>query len=535
MNAIIMAAGTSSRFAPLSYEKPKGLLKVKGEVLIERQIRQLKEAGITDIFVVVGYKAEQFYYLAEKFGVTIIKNEDYLQYNNTSSIFLVLDKLEDTYICSSDNYFLHNVFLEKTLYSYYSALFSEGHTTEYCLTTDVEGNIVDVKIGGENSWYMIGHVFFNKEFSDRFREVMNVEYQNERTKQEYWEDVYIRNLHQLPKMKIHPYQSGTIEEFDTLDELRLFDEVYVNKTGCKIFKNICGVLHCEEKDICEIVPLKKGMTNSSFCFTCKKDGRKYVYRHPGDGTTAFINRDSEYFSMQVAKELDLDRTFVFMHPTEGWKISYFIENADILDYHNPTELKCALRLLAKLHKANVQSQYPYRLWDQANDFIEKLKVLGKDKTNDFYDLRKRMQVLHEYTLQDNWPECLNHCDALAANFLIDRNSSDNQMFLIDWEYSGLGDTAQDLGSFIACSDMSRDEAISAIEMYLGHEPSKEELRHYLAFVAIAAYCWYLWAIYQEANGVDTGGYMQMWYNYTYQYSDIAMEYYKIKEIKYAEN
>ena len=37
-NAIIMAAGTSSRFVPLSVERPKGLLEVKGEVLIERQI-----------------------------------------------------------------------------------------------------------------------------------------------------------------------------------------------------------------------------------------------------------------------------------------------------------------------------------------------------------------------------------------------------------------------------------------------------------------------------------------------------------------
>ncbi|MFR0795988.1 MAG: hypothetical protein ACLSHG_06355 [Oscillospiraceae bacterium] len=31
-NAVIMAAGMSSRFAPLSDEKPKALLKVKGEV-----------------------------------------------------------------------------------------------------------------------------------------------------------------------------------------------------------------------------------------------------------------------------------------------------------------------------------------------------------------------------------------------------------------------------------------------------------------------------------------------------------------------
>ena len=50
-NAIIMAAGTSSRFAPLSYEKPKALIEVRGEVLIERQIRQLREAGIEEVVV----------------------------------------------------------------------------------------------------------------------------------------------------------------------------------------------------------------------------------------------------------------------------------------------------------------------------------------------------------------------------------------------------------------------------------------------------------------------------------------------------
>ena len=53
-NAVILAAGLSSRFVPLSYEIPKGLLAVKGEVLIERQIRQLHEKGINEIAIVVG-------------------------------------------------------------------------------------------------------------------------------------------------------------------------------------------------------------------------------------------------------------------------------------------------------------------------------------------------------------------------------------------------------------------------------------------------------------------------------------------------
>lgn len=218
-----MAAGMATRFAPLSYETPKGLLNVKGEILIERQIRQLKEAGISDIIVVVGYLAEKFVYLKEKYGVRIVMNEDYSRYNNTSSVIRVIDDLADTYLCSSDNYFPKNVFADSPEDSYYSALYAEGETGEYCLTTDSDDNIIKVDVGGKEAWYMIGHVFFNKAFSTKFREIMKKEYANDETRQGYWEDVYIRHINELPPLKIHRYQPHDIEEFDNLDELCLFD------------------------------------------------------------------------------------------------------------------------------------------------------------------------------------------------------------------------------------------------------------------------------------------------------------------------
>ena len=71
-NAIILAAGKSSRFAPFTYEKPKGLFRVKGEILVERQIEQLMQAGVSDIYVVVGYMKEKFFYLKQKMSVTSI-------------------------------------------------------------------------------------------------------------------------------------------------------------------------------------------------------------------------------------------------------------------------------------------------------------------------------------------------------------------------------------------------------------------------------------------------------------------------------
>lgn len=241
-----MAAGTSSRFVPLSAERPKGLVEVKGDILIERQIRQLKEGGINDITLVVGYKAEMFAYLHDKYGVDIVFNEDFERYNNTSSLIRVIDKLDNTFICSSDNYFSENVFMNDLDDSYYSALYAEGETNEYCLITNEENQITDVKVGGFDSWYMIGHVFFNHEFSEKFREIMIQEYCNETTKQGYWEDLYICYIDLLPKMKINRYKEGDILEFDSLDELRIFDESYKNDTRSSIVKQICRQLRVEE-------------------------------------------------------------------------------------------------------------------------------------------------------------------------------------------------------------------------------------------------------------------------------------------------
>lgn len=261
-----MAAGTSSRFVPLSAERPKGLVEVKGEVLIERQICQLKEADIDDITLIVGYKAEMFAYLHDKHGVSLVFNEDFAMYNNTSSLIRVIDKLDNTFICSSDNYFPRNVFIKDSADSYYSALYAEGETNEYCLTTNEEDYITNVKVGGHDAWYMVGHVFFNHEFSEAFRAIMIKEYKNATTKQGYWEDLYIRYIDQLPKIKINRYKEDEIQEFDSLDELRIFDDSYRGDTRSRIVKQICQQLKVEETDVHAFQNIKHKGNNLHFQF-----------------------------------------------------------------------------------------------------------------------------------------------------------------------------------------------------------------------------------------------------------------------------
>ena len=272
-----MAAGTASRFAPLSYEKPKALITVKGEVLIERQIRQLQEAGVPEIYVVTGFKAEMFSYLEEKFGVHLVHNPDYLTRNNNASIYAVRDILKNTYICSADNYFSQNPFEKEVSDCYYAAVYADGPTKEWCMETDETGTIRNVQIGGKNAWFMLGHTFWDETFSKNFLEILEQEYDLPETANLLWESIYMKHLDEL-KMKIRKYDTDVVFEFDTLDELREFDTSYVSDTCSEILKFVARELGCREADLVEVTAYKDD-TNEAAGFTCRCGAEVYRYSY----------------------------------------------------------------------------------------------------------------------------------------------------------------------------------------------------------------------------------------------------------------
>jgi len=517
-NAVIMAAGMSSRFAPLSYEKPKGVLKVKGEVLVERQIQQLQEVGIKDITLVVGYKQEEFSYLKEKFGVNIVVNEDYYRYNNTSTLIRVLDKLDNTYICSSDNYFTENVFEPYVYHAYYAATYYPGPANEWGIRTNASGRIVGIDHSPVDMWCMMGHVYFDRTFSKAFKSLLVKQYENAAVKENLWEWLFERNVRKLD-LQIRKYSSDVIKEFDSLAELRAFDKRYVHHSGSRIFRNICKVLDCRESEIDGIEVLKQGLTNLSFKFTVGK--RQYVYRHPGIGTESYISRKSEAFSLGVAQKLGLDPTIVHIDPKKGWKISTFINEAHILDYHNSTEVKSALSLMRRLHEARVPTRYAFDIWEKTSEFISKTDS-ARQTYPDYARLERQMAALYEFTRQDGVKPILCHCDCYAPNFLVD---SRGNMALIDWEYSGASDPGVDIGTFICCSDYTRSQADEVIGWYHGHKPSFSELRHDYAYIALAAYYWFVWAVYQESIGNPVGEYLNLWHRMAKSYLKISKAYY----------
>ncbi|MBM3847642.1 MAG: nucleotidyltransferase family protein [Verrucomicrobia bacterium] len=58
MKGVILAAGKGTRMKELTQEIPKPMLKVQGKPILEHILEGLKGAGITDVFIVTGFRAE---------------------------------------------------------------------------------------------------------------------------------------------------------------------------------------------------------------------------------------------------------------------------------------------------------------------------------------------------------------------------------------------------------------------------------------------------------------------------------------------
>ena len=135
---------------PLSNYLPKGLFEIKGDTMVERQIKQLHDAGIREIVLVVGYLKERYYEMAKKYPeLIVIDNTEWEEKNNMSSLYAARDYLKASYVCCSDNWFAHNVYRDYVYDSYYGCLYSDEFCNEYCVKgLDDRGYMTEVKKGG---------------------------------------------------------------------------------------------------------------------------------------------------------------------------------------------------------------------------------------------------------------------------------------------------------------------------------------------------------------------------------------------------
>ena len=516
-SAVILAAGSATRFVPLSLELPKGLYEVRGERLIERQIQQLREAGIEKIVIVVGYKKDMFAYLAEKYGVTLLFNPSYNVKNNIESILTAKEWLKNSYVCMCDQYFVENPFHSFECCSFYAGYSTAEQRREMYAHIDADGRITRMELGEDGGLMLLGHTFWAEEFSQAFIAAAEADYETGTYANKFWEWLVRDNLDRFPPLFFKEYAPGVIYEFDYFEQLRQFDAGYVSHAKSEILRNIKLVFRCDEEDIIDFRTVSEGLTNTSFVF--QVDGVDYIYRHPGDGTERIINRRNEKTSLIKAREYGFDPTYVYMDAVEGWKISRFIREFREPVYASFDDAKLVAAVLRRLHSAKIEVNYGMKPWEDACAMERLLKEKDADCFAEHEELKAHIESLYNQTVGDGVLPCFCHGDTYRPNWMIEPNGN---VILIDWEYSGISDPGIDVGYYVVDAMYDYENAQRFIREYLGDRWADRLEFHYMAYVAIIAYYWFVWAMYRESCGANMGESLGNWHEMALRFCDYLL-------------
>ncbi len=104
--AVILAAGRGSRLGGVPDAEPKCLLRVGGTTMVERQIRSLRAAGIDEVAVVVGCRAERVRHMLGG-TVEFVENARFAQTNSLYSLWLARPLLLEGFVVLNCDVLFH--------------------------------------------------------------------------------------------------------------------------------------------------------------------------------------------------------------------------------------------------------------------------------------------------------------------------------------------------------------------------------------------------------------------------------------------
>lgn len=513
-NAVILAAGPGMRMIPINQTTPKAFLEVRGEPLIERLIRQLHDADIRDITIVVGFMKDQFEYLMDAYGVELVVNEEYALKNNVYSLARVLDRLGNTYVIPCDIWCRRNPFRRRELYSWY--MVSDRIDRDSAVRVNRRRELTDVgKAGGGSRMIGISYLLW----PEAEKVVMNVRrlIADSGHDDSFWEEA----LHEKDRMFVaaRTVDDTEIVEINSYEQLRDLDS-NSNQLENSAIRTIAETLDVSPQNIEQISVLKKGMTNRSFLFSV--GGKKYIMRIPGEGTEQLINRGNEAAVFQAIRGAGLCDDPVYINPMNGYKITSFLDSVRVCDAGSADDIGRCMKKLRHFHEMKLTVPHTFDLFGQI-DFYESL---WEGDPSIYRDYRKTKEnAVSLKTFIDGQPKdwCLTHIDAVPDNFLFYMKDGAEELQLTDWEYAGMQDPHVDIAMFCIYSLYDRDAVDRLIDIYFdGRCDAATRIKIY-CYIAVCGLLWSNWCEYKRRLGVEFGDYSLRQYRYAKDYFRYASE------------
>lgn len=223
---IFIAAGFGSRLAPITFNTPKPLVRVKGKRIIDSLLDAVVAKGIDEIYIVRGYLGEQFDQLLYKYPmIKFIENPLYNEANNISSAYCASELLRNTYVMEADLLLYNPDVIQKYQYCSNYLGVPVKETDDWCLYTE-NGRITKMALGGVDCYHMFGISYWTEEDGVKLAADIKEVYQAPGGKERYWDQVALEYCVDRYNVAVRPCTFDDITEIDTFNELKKIDKTY---------------------------------------------------------------------------------------------------------------------------------------------------------------------------------------------------------------------------------------------------------------------------------------------------------------------
>lgn len=225
--AVFIAAGFGTRLVPVTLNTPKPLVRVNGTRIIDTLLDAVLAAGISEIYIVRGYLAEQFDQLLYKYPmIKFVENPAYNEANNISSAMCVRYLLGNAYVFEADLYLSNPAIIEKYHYCSNFLGIYKDRSDDWCFEVDTNGIITEQKVGGLDCYQEVGISYWNEVDGIKLSAHIQEAYTMPGGKERYWDQVPLVFFKDQYNVEIRECKEEDIVEIDSYKELKAIDKTY---------------------------------------------------------------------------------------------------------------------------------------------------------------------------------------------------------------------------------------------------------------------------------------------------------------------
>lgn len=226
-----------------------------------------------------------------------------------------------------------------------------------------------------------------------------------------------------------------------------------------------------------VAPLGGGITNQNFRIDV--GGQSYVLRLVGERTDLLgIDREAECAANQAAAAAGVAPEVVYFVRPEGCLVTRFIDGLPISEEQvgraeTIRQVADALRTIHGLPPIPGE----FSAFDVVESYAQIARQHAVPFPREFEDLSRSLAEVK--SALPSFEPCPCHNDLLNANFL----EAGGRIYILDWEYAGMGDPYFDLGNFSRNHGFDESQDRILLEAYAGEATPSRTARLQLMRVA----------------------------------------------------